>query len=98
LLKKRLDRAAFAPPELGKPGNMDRSKVQGPGTWQFDAAISRIFPFRESQRLEFRAEAYNLTNSFRPQNSAVGITGNTFAQIRESREPRIMQFALKYVF
>jgi hypothetical protein len=97
-LTNYLNLAAFQQPTLGTLGNMGRNNVRGPGTWQFDLSLSREFQIRESQKLEFRAEAYNFTNSFRPMNPAVAINGNTFGQIRNSYDPRIMQFALKYVF
>jgi hypothetical protein len=90
--------AAFALPALGTLGNMGRNNIQGPGTWQFDMALSRIFRIRESQRLEFRAEAYNVTNSFRPLTPATAFNSNTFGLLNASQPPRIMQFALKYVF
>jgi hypothetical protein len=77
---------------------MSPRNIQGPGTWQFDVALSRVFRFRESQRLEFRAEAYNLTNSLRPQNPTTNFSSSDFGQISSSRDPRIMQFALKYLF
>jgi DNA polymerase III alpha subunit (gram-positive type) len=48
--------------------------------------------------LEFRAEAFNVTNSFRPGTINTVATSNTFGQIRNSLDPRILQFALKYVF
>jgi hypothetical protein len=62
-------------------------------------ALSRTFNLRESQRIEVRAEAFNVTNSFRPENPATVVnTTATFGQIRSALDPRIMQFALKYVF
>jgi hypothetical protein len=93
-----LNPSAFAVPATGTHGNMGRANIQGVSVWQFDASLSRTFQIRENQRLEFRAEAYNLTNSFRPQNPAVGLNSNTFGQITTSLDPRIMQFALKYLF
>ena len=93
-----LNPSAFAQPALGTLGNMGPANIEGPGTWQFDAALSRVFRFRETQRLEFRAEAYNVTNGFRPGNPGTNLNQNTFGQIRTSGDPRIMQFALKYVF
>jgi hypothetical protein len=93
-----LNIAAFAAPEPGTLGNVGRSNIVGPGTWAFDLALSRVFRFRETQRFEFRAEAYNVTNSFRPGTPNSTITNNTFGVIRTSSDPRILQFALKYVF
>ena len=112
-LTQYLNPAAFALPDTGTTGNVGRNSIMGPGNWSFDLALSRVFQVRESQRLEFRVEAYNVTNSFRP-GCPSGTTGtggscplggvtstfnsNVFGQIRNSLDPRIMQFALKYAF
>ena len=72
--------------------------MRGPKTWAFDRALSRTFNFREMQRVEIRAEAFNVTNSFRPGNPNTTISSNTFGQIRTALDPKILQFALKYVF
>jgi hypothetical protein len=92
-------------PALGTFGNSGRGRVRGLSRWDFDMALSRSFQVTEGQRLEVRVEAYNVTNSFRPTFSTTGasllglsLASNTFGQIRESLDPRIMQFALKYVF
>jgi hypothetical protein len=89
---------AFVQPDLGTFGNMRRNSIEGPGTWQFDMALSRTFQVRETQRLEFRAEAFNVTNSLIKLNPTTVLNSNTFGQIISSRDARIMQFALKYVF
>jgi hypothetical protein len=97
-LTRYLNAAAFALPASGKNGTMGRANVEGPGTFQFDAAISRIFQVREAQRIEVRVEAFNVTNSLRKENPATNLIQNTFGQITAAGDPRIMQFALKYVF
>lgn len=81
------------------------------------------FRIREQQRIEVRAEAFNVTNSFRPGLSAVFGNPNTSGRILRSAAnqstmnngsgctsggqqgqgptsggPRILQFALKYMF
>jgi hypothetical protein len=89
---------AFANPATGKLGTLGRNSLQAPGSWSFDMALSRIFRFREDQRVEFRAEAYNVTNSFRPGNPSTSLSSSNFGLIRSSSSPRILQFALKYVF
>jgi hypothetical protein len=93
-----LDRAAFGIPALGTLGNVRRNSVVGPPQWSFDLSLSRAFRFRESQRVEFRAEAFNVTNTFRPGNPNTTLTSAQFGQLRTALDPRIMQFALKYVF
>jgi hypothetical protein len=98
-LSSYLNPAAFAPPAEGTFGNVGRNSIRGPAFWSFDMALSRVFRLRESQTLEFRAEAYNVTNSFRPANPATVLGNtNTFGLIRSARDPRILQLALKYVF
>ncbi|PYS53953.1 MAG: TonB-dependent receptor [Acidobacteria bacterium] len=98
-----LNPAAFKIPATGAFGNVDRNSVEGPGTWSFDTALSRVFRFRETQRLEVRAEAFNILNRFRSDTStanafSTAVNGSTFGVIRTALEPRIMQFALKYIF
>jgi hypothetical protein len=100
---------AFALPAVGTLSGMGRSNVPGPMFWQFDLGLSRIFAVRERQSVELRAEAFNLTNSFRagipPPSLAAGGSGVVttfgtpiFGTINSALDPRIIQFALKYVF
>ena len=93
-----LNPAAFASPTLGTLPNMGRANILGPGTWQFDMAISRTFQVRESQRVEFRAEAFNVTNTLHMNDPVTNFNSNTFGQVTSAKDPRIMQFALKYFF
>jgi hypothetical protein len=93
-----LNPAAFRQPTDGKPGTIGRGSVVGPGSWQWDVALSREFPLTESQKLELRAEAFNVTNSLRMNDPDTTFESGTFGQIRSARDPRIMQFALKYFF
>jgi len=95
--------AAFAQPALGTLGNSGRSSIPGPGFWEIDTALSRIFRVREGRTVELRAEAFNLTNSFRagsPGMPTVTTARNSpqFGQILTAQDPRIMQLAMKFVF
>ncbi|PYS35431.1 MAG: hypothetical protein DMG14_27045 [Acidobacteria bacterium] len=66
--------------------------------------LSRSFRFKESQRVDFRWEVFNVPNSFRPLPSSASaplindVTNRLFGQLRASDSPRIMQFALRYQF
>ena len=93
-----LNPAAFTQPAIGTLGNMGPNNVEGPSTWNFDVSLSRTFQIRESQRIEARIETYNVTNSLRPGDPNTSITSSIFGQINSSGDPRIMQFALKYIF
>jgi hypothetical protein len=97
-----LNKNAFTAPAVGTFGNAGTRSVVAPSQWDFDVALARSFRFKESQQFEFRWEAYNVTNSFR---SGIGtnlmnsdVTNRLFGEIRAARSPRIMQFALKYMF
>jgi hypothetical protein len=94
-----LNKAAFTTPAPGTLGNMGRNTILGPAYWNLDVAVSREFRIQESQRFEFRAEAFNVTNSFRPGNPQTALNNPNFGLINQSQgEPRIMQFAFKYLF
>ena len=90
--------AAFAVPSPGTLGNLSVGSVVGPAVTQFDAALSRSFQVTERQRVEVRAEAFNVLNNFRKGTLVTSLNSLTFGQITTALDPRIMQFALKYVF
>jgi len=94
-----LSTATFATPANGTFGNLGSANIQGPGAFQFDMSLVRSFRVREKQRVEIRAEAFNLLNHHRPGAPAASIgTPSSFGQITSGGDPRIMQFAFKYVF
>ena len=94
-----LNRSAFATPTSGAYGNLGASTVLLPGATQVDLSISRIFAIRETQKLEVRAEAFNVINKANFAAPALSLTSNTFGRIlATATDPRIMQFALKYNF
>ena len=101
-----LNPAAFATPALGTFGNAGVFSLAGPSFWELDTALSRIFRILEHQSLEARWEAFNITNSMRPLVITPGnpndpfttLDSGTFGQVTQSYDPRILQFAVKYVF
>ncbi|MBI2150507.1 MAG: hypothetical protein HYU27_07870 [Acidobacteria bacterium] len=90
--------AAFAQPALGTLSTLGTSNIEGPGTWTFDLALSRTFRLFEAHRLEVRAEAFNVPNSFRPENPVTNLNSPRFGLLDRALDPRILQFALKYAF
>jgi hypothetical protein len=74
---KWFDTSAFVFPTQYTIGNAGRNYLTGPGTVPTDASLQRNFrlPLRESARLEFRAEAFNLFNT--PQLGQPGLTLGT---------------------
>lgn len=93
-----LNPAAFGTPAAGTYGNVGRNSIQGPGRFSLDVGLTRTFAIRENQSLQFRAEAFNLPNHVNLNNPNATITSSDFGRVTSAGEPRIMQFALKYVF
>ncbi|HLI84426.1 MAG TPA: carboxypeptidase regulatory-like domain-containing protein [Bryobacteraceae bacterium] len=103
-----LNPAAFSQPAIGSLGNMGTYNVFGPGLFEVDAALSRLFTVRERKTLEVRAEAYNLPNFFLRGNPTTTLSSNTFGQITQvfntgyatsgGGGPRVLQFAAKFNF
>jgi hypothetical protein len=93
-----LNPAAFANPAPGTFG-MGPANIRGPGTFVINMSLVRELTIREKNRVEFRAEAFNLLNHVVPNNPGASIsTLATFGKITTFQDPRIMQFALKYLF
>jgi len=57
-----LNPAAFATPQPGTFGNLERNSIHGPSFRQFDLVISKRFAAGRGSNLEFRAEIFNVFN------------------------------------
>jgi len=106
-----INRKAFKVQAKGTPGSEGVNQLTGPPSRELDLSLFKTFAIRESMKLQFRAEAYNLTNTANlavPVNtfSAVDANGNptdasNFGKILSSRIgaiPRQIQFALRLAF
>jgi carboxypeptidase family protein len=65
---------SFASPAAGTFGNLSRNAFRGPDMFVYNAALFRNFSVRENIKLEFRGEAYNLTNTSNPMNPVSNFT------------------------
>jgi len=89
----------FDPSLLGRVGNAPRTICCGPGISNSDIAILKTIPFNESKRIEFRAELFNVFNHtqfFNPDGNSTD--GAQFGQVTQAKDPRLVQFALKFFF
>ena len=79
-------------------GTLGRNTALGPGYTNWDFAVTKNFRLAESKSLQFRAEFFNVLNhtNFHIPNS--DISSRTFNQILEAEPPRLVQFALKFLF
>jgi hypothetical protein len=90
--------AAFAQPATGTFGNLGVNSLVSPGSFNIDMAISRDFKIREKQQLTFRAEAFNVFNNVNFGTPNATLNSPIFGTITTAANPRIMEFALKYLF
>jgi Carboxypeptidase regulatory-like domain/TonB dependent receptor len=93
----------------GTFGDEGRNVVHGPGYQDWDVSFFKAFPVREQMRFEFRADFFNIWNKtnfltgptgsdgqFEPVAVELGTAQMGFPQA--ARDPRLIQFALKFLF
>jgi hypothetical protein len=99
-LSAYFDPTAFvAPSAYGDFGQLGRNIIGGPNQLNWDFSIMKLIPVTEHQRVEFRAEFFNLFNNVNFANPVNIVTSANFGQIAAtSTGPRVIQFALKYNF
>jgi hypothetical protein len=89
----------FSTPPASAPfGNLGRNAFRTPGLEQWDLGIFKNIPIRESIRLQFRSEFFNVTNHTNfgvPSNVS---TASNFGTITTTFPQRQIQFALKLLF
>lgn len=92
------DTTAFTKTTAGTFGNSGNGVVRGPGLKSFSLSLQKYFPITESKRLEFRAEAYNLTNTPIFGVPVVNVDAANFGQLTSSQGERNIQLGLKFYF
>ncbi|MGA8030130.1 MAG: hypothetical protein WB992_23535, partial [Bryobacteraceae bacterium] len=93
--------ADFGLQPLGTPGNSPRRFFYGPGSENFDMAVSKKFEWKESMGLLFRLEAFNVFNHtqfFGPLSVDGTLGSSSFGQAISAAPPRIAQAAVKLTF
>src|SRR5205085_1352518 len=104
-----LNPAAYSNPAPATYGNVAINNVEGPGYLQIDASLSRTFSIREKQKLQIRAEAFNVPNRLNPSAPNTTLSSPNFGKITSdisvskgglasgpsAGDPRVIQFALK---
>ncbi|HEV2378246.1 MAG TPA: hypothetical protein VG206_00450 [Terriglobia bacterium] len=100
------DPSAFADPgPVGVIGSSPRTICCGPGINNFDVAFLKDTTVTEKTRLQFRAEFFNLFNHAQFVNPAptggvasADFNSGAFGTVVRARDPRLIQFALKFIF
>ena len=90
-------------------GDAGRNIVRGPGFQEWDISLLKVFPIREQMQLQFRAEFFNAFNHPNLLWGPIGALGQVepvaievgtpqFGFPQAARDPRLIQFALKFLF
>jgi carboxypeptidase family protein len=95
---RRIGSGASAAQGAGRFGTLGRNVFHGPGFGNWDFSLSKRTKVLEDQELEFRADFFNMFNSAQFLNPNGSIGSANFGLISTTRDPRLIQFALKYGF
>ncbi len=95
--------SCFAQPAAGELGNASRAPLSGPDFVNTDFSVIKRFPIRESFKIEFRAEFFNLFNhaqfALPGPGSVSDISQPGAASISSTvGTPRVIQFGVKAAF
>jgi Carboxypeptidase regulatory-like domain len=83
---------------LGHIGNSPRAICCGPGIYNTDMSFNKSTKLGERLRMEFRGDIFNIWNHAQ-FTSVDGLEGDaTFGKVLHVRDPRLVQFALKFHF
>ncbi len=102
-LNEWFNTAAFVNSPVGVGPGSARNRLRGPGYFNLDYSLIKSFPIpygplKETQKLDFRAEFFNIFNHPSFGAPYTGLGSAQFGQIWSAGSPRILQFALKYIF
>jgi len=84
---------------FGYVGSAPRTICCGPGISDTDLVVIKNIPVTEKNRFEFRGELFNVFNHTQFYNPDGNSTdGTQFGQVTQVKDPRLVQFALKFYF
>ena len=94
-----LNASCFVPQALYTAGNSGPNILYGPPNRHLDVSLFKNFPIKESVQLQFRAEAYNVTNTASFANPGSALGSRTFGVISGTvGTPRQLGLVLKLLF
>lgn len=79
-------------------GTLGRNAFRGPGRTNVDVAIAKELPVRETLKCQIRVEAFNLFNTVQWADPDENIFSDSFGQVSDTYDPRVLQFAIRISF
>ena len=83
---------------IGNYGTFGRNALRGPDQFNTQVTIKKIIAVRESVRVQYIADFFNMLNHTQFSNPSTSITSPLFGQISGTASPRIIQMALRLEF
>ena len=91
--------AAFVPNQPGRYGNAGRNLLSGPAQSTTDVSLVKSFPVSDRLgKVQFRGEFFNLLNQVNFSLPEARLNNRNFGKIQSAGDPRIVQFAVRYLF
>ena len=90
---------AYAVNALGTFGTVGINTLRGPGLWNADIGINKIFPLGEQRQIQFRSEFFNVFNNVNLGLPNSTVISSSFGRITSTTTPpRVIELALKFRF
>ena len=90
--------AAFTPAPGGAYGTASQGSIEGPGSVQVNASLSRTFTMGESRSLEARVTASNVFNTVQYLGVSVDLNSSNFGQVTSAATMRSLLVQMRYRF
>jgi hypothetical protein len=91
-------KAGFVSGPLGDFGNANRRFFHGPGFNNWDVSLHKDTHITERTDLQFRAEFFNVMNHAQFNNPNGNFNSSLFGAVTSTRDPRIGQMSLKFLW
>ncbi|MDT8067331.1 MAG: carboxypeptidase regulatory-like domain-containing protein [Terriglobia bacterium] len=94
-----VDPANGCPNGYGSPyGNLPRNHFRGPHKTNLDMTLAKTTKITERVTMQLRVDAFNIFNRAQFKNPDTNLYSNTFGQITDTYDPRILQLGARFSF
>ncbi|MGH9325608.1 MAG: carboxypeptidase regulatory-like domain-containing protein [Terriglobia bacterium] len=98
MVNEYFNTSVFGVNAIGTFGNAGKNLLEGPGFFDTDIGLIKNTRITERTSVQFRAEFFNLFNSVNLMQPGNTVGSGSFGHIFSAGSPRILQFALKFIF